>query len=206
MEEFVPSYTTTPPTIGCLAAVNASLWFIVADAEVGREWRGGSGDDPHDDFTRAMEYCALAGAPISIGEAEGAVCTLGSCGMSNVWRAPDGITLLAQHYAEGDDDSEVVWQGLASRSVEIPSTSSKLCASVVVSSGCLALMLPYVAGTYTQADIERASKTEHVLHSPDEDLLLISVADGRYDVWVDELVHEDELGMFDVRVRIVRAK
>lgn len=206
MEEFVPDYVTTPPTIGCLAAVNASLWCIVADAEVGRAWLGGSGEDPNDDFNRAMQHCSVPGAPIRIGEAEGAICTVGSCGMSNVWRIPNGIALLAHFYATDDEDSEESWQAMASRSVNIPAKASKCWASITVSSGCLALMIPYLAGHYSDEDILRAAEAECALHSPEEDLLLISVPNGRYEVWVDELNHEDDLGLFESRVRIAHAE
>ena len=106
MDEFVPPHATEPPTIGCLAAINASLWCVVADAEVGRGWKGGSGDDPDDDFTRAMAFCGVAGASISIGEQQGVVCTVGGCGMSNIWRSPEGLALLDYYVEDGvDEDS-----------------------------------------------------------------------------------------------------
>lgn len=209
MNEFVPTHPTRPPTIGCLAAVNASLWCVVADADSGRGWKGGSGDDPddpNDDFTRAMEFCEDPGGVIAIAGRQGVVCTVGGCGMSNIWRTPEGIALL-EYYPEDDvdEDSADTWSAMASRAVDMLSAGSEHCGTVEVSSGCLVLMLPYVAADYSEADIARAAKSAGALRSADEDLVLVAMPDGRYDVWVDELEHEDELGMFEARLRIVRA-
>ena len=172
--------------------------------------RGGSGDDPGDDpaddFTRAMEFCEEPGAVISIAGRQGVVCTVGGCGMSNIWRTPEGITLL-EYYPEDDvdEDSADTWSAMASRAVDMPSAGSEHCGTVEVTSGCLVLMLPYVPGHYSEADIARAAKSASALHSDDEDQVLVAMPNGRYDVWVDELEHEDELGMFEARLRIVRA-
>ncbi len=205
MDEFGSTHTTVPPTIGCLAAVNASLWCVVADAVVGRSWKGGSGEDPNDDFTRAMAFCEEAGAVISIAEQEGVVCTVGGCGMSNIWRTVNGLVLL-DYYAgdDVDEDSAKTWAAMASRAVDIPSVGSEHCGTVEVTSGCLVVMLPYVAGDYSDADIARAVRSTTSLHSADEDQLLVPMPNGRYDIWVDELEQDDELGMFESRVRIVR--
>lgn len=206
MHEFTPTHLTAPPTIGCLAAINASLWCVVADAQVGRGWKGGSGEDPDDDFTRAMALCEVPGAPITIAQGGGVVCTVGGCGMSYIWHTPKGLALLAYYTGdEVDEDTAETWDALASRAVDLASGTSTCCGELEVTSGCLVMMLPYVAGEYSQADIARAAKSSHSLHSDEEDQVLIPMPNGRYEVWVDELEFADELGEFETRVRIISA-
>lgn len=207
MHEFVPKHTTVPPTIGCLEAINASLWCVVADATVGRGWRGGSGDDPNDDFTRALAFSDGSGVIDIVGRS-GVVCAVGGSWMSHVWQTPDGIVLLSYYLEEGlDEDSVEMWSAMASRAVDLAAIKSQHCGSFEVTSGCLVLMLPYKPGDYGEAEIAKAVKSMTVLHSEDKDQVLVPMPNGRYEVWEDLLdgEREDDVGDFVARLRVVRS-
>jgi uncharacterized protein YjbI with pentapeptide repeats len=202
------------PAIGRFAADNASLWGIVADPTVTASWKGDEGYD-HDsqrpgggvssknratDFGRAMD---LGEGTLAIGGEKAVLVTVGGCGVSEIWRIENGLALLA-HFPADDFDGRgkkgVV--ELGKRVVGLPAAGkSRRLGRVEVRSGCLAFVLPYLKGEARPPDVRTAAKATKV--TPDG-LVLVPLANGSYDVFKEAIDHEDELGSYEARVRVVR--
>lgn len=164
--------------IGTLSAVNASLWAVIADAAIAAAWRGNEGDD----FDRAL---AVEEGAIAIGKGKGYVAQIGVRGQSTVWRIPDGI-LLADYSIERKHEKQLA---LRVAQWPAPKKSVKL-GTVTVTSGALALLLPYETGDF---------KTKG-------DKLKVRLPNGRYVISSAPLGptadHEDELGWYGQALRI----
>lgn len=190
--------------IGRIDAINASLWLLVIDAEQAAAWRG---TEPSD-FDRAL---AVEEGAIKVGAHRGLICQVGIVGWSYVWRIKDGIALV-MHNANGHADKlskPALLAALGARVAQFPVAKQQhRVGTVAVTSGCLALLLPYTDGRVTAKQLAKAkSGARALVPGRDGDRALVPLENGTYTVRSSSFAprgYEDELGSYDECIRIVR--
>ena len=197
--------------IGTLHGINAAIWFVAADAKVARAW-GGSilsdeyEEDPLSDFTRAMEFVDTKKARMPIGDGHGVVASVGDCGWSHLWKLEDGFALLYD-MPDDDIDRKDHIDEFGARVAQLPTVGRPLSlGQFEVSCGCVALMLPYRKGGFSEKQIAKAVKQGKVVNGSEHDYALVPIDNGLYEVWEEQLDHNDELGQFFTRIRIASVK
>ena len=184
--------------LGSLWAINASLWALIADAGVAASWRGTVDEtDPKDDFQRAL---AKDDEAITIGKGKGFIAQLGDRGGSPIWKIPGGIML-----ADVNIDRKLEKQlHLRVAQWPAPKHPTKL-GTVKVTSGALAIMLPYESGVFTPAQRAKAKKS---VVKASESKLLVPLPNGKYVITTAPLGptdnYEDELGSYGHALRIAK--
>ena len=184
--------------LGSLWAINAGLWALIADAEVAASWRGSVDDtDRKDDFQRAL---AKDDEAITIGKGKGFIAQLGDSGGSPIWKISGGIML-----AHVNVDRKLEKQ-LHLRVAQWPAPKKKTkLGTVRVTSGALALLLPYETGVFTPAQRTKAKKT---FVKASESKVLVPLANGEYVITTAPLGptdnYEDEVGWYGHALRIER--
>ena len=182
--------------LGSLWSINASLWALIADADVAASWDGSvEGTDPKNDFQRALGKDDEA---ITIGKAKGFVAQLGDSGGSPIWKIPGGIML-----ANVRVDRKLEKQ-LHLRVAQWPAPKKKIkLGTVKVTSGALALLLPYENGAFTPAQRAKAKKTFVKVSSSK---VLVPLPNGDYVIATAPLGptdnYEDEVGSYGHALRI----
>lgn len=190
-------------SLGQLWASNAGLWLLAADASVAQRWRGAvDSNDPADDFQRAL---AIGDGALAIGDGEGLVIEIGDNAWTHVWEVDGGIALLDVNMQL--DDRAQLARELAARVAQWQSkTKPKALGQLEITSGALALMLPYRDGAFTDAQRRRA-QTEPV--GDDEDRLLLALPNGTYKLWEQPFgptpAYEDEVGWYGSCYRLLRS-
>lgn len=194
------------PSVGTLCGANASCWFVVADANVARAWKGSVLNDdyeelPGTDFSRALKSRK---GTIKIGSGQGVLADVGDCGCSNLW--VDGTSWCLLYSQASDDVDRRSKEGqrlIGMRVAQLPAKRKTKLARFDVRSGCMTLLLPYRASPFTEKQISGAKKSGKILGVPnDHDGLLVPVPNGTYEVTYEDLSHEDEVGSFYTRIRI----
>ena len=189
-------------SLGRIDAINAALWFIVMDAEQVAPWRG---EDPAM-FDKAME---IESGAIKIGGNRGLVCQLGDCGWSYIWRIEGGIALVEHrgsgHFGKMPEAKRVAAMG--ARVAQLPIKKKVREGKVTVTSGCLALLLPYTSGSFTPKQLAAAKSSTKAL-VPGGDRALVPMKNGEYEVLWHQFGptenYTDELGQYGCCLRIVR--
>ncbi len=97
-------------------------------------------------------------------------------------------------------------RAVGARVAQFPVKDPTRSGTLEIKSGCLALMLPYANGKFSEDELARGTKEPVGLG----DRVLVPLASGTYDVlgheFAPERGYEDELGMYGACVRIVKAK
>lgn len=187
-------------SVGRIDAINASLWLVLSDGHAAREWHG----TDQGEFDRAM---ALEEGPITMGAQRGVVAQVGDCGWSHLWKLDDGLALLS-HRPSGHVTKMPKPKYLAELGARVAQMAAKAkfkrVGTLEVTSGCLALMLPYTDGSFSDKQLQ-AAKGKVVMHG--DDRALIPLPNGHYQVlWSDDSLDDDELGKYGNCLRIVQAK
>jgi uncharacterized protein YjbI with pentapeptide repeats len=193
--------------VGRIDANSAMLWLLAVDAKAAAAWRGGTGEDGDDDFTRA-EAASDKGKPvIAVGKAKGLIVEVGDCGWSHLYALPSGGFALLEYRTASAAPSlsaKRLGEELGLRVAQLPAAGKpKRLGSVEVTSKCLALLLPHEPGKLTAAQL--ATKKPKNAGAA---RLLVPVANGTYDVFVDIFPQSayDAIGTYRSRVRIVKAR
>ncbi|HEY0250728.1 MAG TPA: hypothetical protein VGC41_04345, partial [Kofleriaceae bacterium] len=183
--------------LGSLWAINASLWVLVADADVAASWRGSDEDNEDDDFHRALD---VEEGPIAIGKGKGFIAQLGDSGGTPILEIPKGI-MLAHVNIDRRLESQL---NLRVAQWPAPKKPTKL-GTVKVTSGSLAVMLPYENGVFTPA--QRKAGMKKVVTAEDSKVL-VPLPNGEYVISTAPLGpvenYEDELGWYGHAMRIER--
>ena len=195
---------STAEIIGEISAINAALWCIAADAEVARSWDGSKVDEhddplPGSDFARALE---LSAGPIRVGEGDGVVVQIGGCGTSKIWQTSTDVRLLEFFEGEADLESD---EGLATITQGLMAVEAKRVehiGTVEVSSGCMALLLPYTKAEYTVEEVRAAAAKREASAFHDGEQVLLPISNGQYEIFYELLDHDEPAGSFSARVRI----
>jgi predicted DNA-binding WGR domain protein/uncharacterized protein YjbI with pentapeptide repeats len=206
-EQTVKATGSAAPILGHLAASNASLWMIVADAEAAKGWRGAvDDDDKHDDFRRALN---IEDAPIKIGEYKGICARIGFRGISSVFQVDGGVVLLdAQTHLDNRKAGE---PELARRVAQWPKTKRSKIGTVNVPSGLVVLALPYREGMFSTAELAKA-RGGKVVQDKAGDRILIPMKKGpgiytvsRYPFRAEpgKGEYEDDIGEYGDAVEVV---
>ncbi|MFT3691951.1 MAG: pentapeptide repeat-containing protein [Kofleriaceae bacterium] len=169
-------------------SVNASLWVLIADAQIATAWQGNESGD----FDRAMKV--MDGGPITIGKGKGLIVPIGdSSGGSAIWKLANGVML-------GDysiDDKKA----MNLRVAQWPVGKKTKLGKVQVTSGALVIMLPYAQGF--------AKVQKKVATNSEDDAVMIPLANGTYAVTMVPFGptndYEDEAGSYTHAVRIEKA-
>jgi uncharacterized protein YjbI with pentapeptide repeats len=193
-------------SVGTLCGSNAACWFVVADANVAREWKGSHLNEdyeelPGTDFSRAL---TSRKGEIKIGSGKGVLADVGDCGCSNLWLDGKSWCLLdARASADVDRRSKEGQHLIGTRVAQLPAKRTTKLGRFDVRSGCMTLLLPYREHPFTEKQIAAAKKSGKVLGVPnDHDGLLVPAPNGAYEVSYEHLSHEDEVGAFYTRIRI----
>ena len=200
--------------IGYLDGNATAFWLIGGDAHVLTRWQGQDGSSTGDgasDYDRALDVINEGDdARLAIGDASGMVIDVGEASASRVWVVDGGIALWTYRRAIGVDmTSPDVLRQLGDRIRTLPARGEPiLIGSLAITSGCLGLVVPFLAG-FT-ADEVAATIASDTAQNISDGHLLVPVPNGNYDVLVDALGehhsawYEDTLGRYQTRVRIVR--
>lgn len=161
--------------LGSIYASNASLWLVVADAEVATKWRGAvDDDDPKDDFQRALK---IEDDHIAIGDARGVCVRIGFDAWSHVF-ASDGSSGVRLLDARLTDDKAERDRGIALRMGQWKVTRKpKVIGTFACPSGVVAMMLPYREGAFPPKLRAKAVRGAFV-GDPEHDRALVSMTHG----------------------------
>ncbi|MBL8912051.1 MAG: pentapeptide repeat-containing protein [Archangium sp.] len=165
------------PILGTLHAANASLWLIVADADVAQEWRGAIDEnDPRDDFQRALE---ARDGRIAIGAREGVRVTVGfRSGYSPLFASSEDASIRLVDASVQDRDRASRDRGLALRMGQWPIwTMPKTVGKFFSRTGVVALLLPYRDGAFPPKLRAKAVDGAAVF-DPERDRVLVSMKSG----------------------------
>ena len=191
--------------LGTMYAPNASLWLVVADADVAASWRGSVDEtDPKDDFQRALE---TDDRRITIGAGAGVCVQIGHrSGWSHIFeRAGEpGIRLLDASIRDADRAARD--RAIALRVGQWPITARpKVIGKVACPSGVMALMLPFRDGAFPAAMRKQARPGVAVVEPRDYHRALVGmrsgpglyeVVRGRFRPDKGKGDYEDELGEY----------
>jgi hypothetical protein len=186
--------------LGDVYGASGALSLILVDGARASEWPGQEGEEDGRNRTLLNE---LENAEAGLG------CFAGGAGATTVWKIEDGIALM-EFYPEEDfeERSKKGRRQLGLRAAQLPARGkARREGSLVVESGCIAVMLFYADASGIDARaLRRGAKR---LTAFDEHGVLVPLTNGRYDVLSESFGadgHEDELGLYESRVRIVRSK
>ena len=183
------------PVLGRIDAANAGLWLLVADAKVAATW-GGDEDEDGRDFARAEQASETGKPTLRVGEGHGLIVgDVGEHGFAFAYAIDHGIALLELGTVEDDFDESVGWKKLAklhgAHVVQLAAKRRSKIGEVTVTSGALALLLPYAK-----------------LRKRGSDQLVLPLPNGSYEVIKERFADPpltDEHGTYVGRVRIIRA-
>lgn len=184
--------------LGRIDAANAGLWLLVADAKVAAAWRGDEDDDESDsDFTRAEQASASGKRTIRVGDGHGLIVEdIGEHGFAFAYAIDGGVALLELGAVEDDFDESMGWKKLAkmhgAHVVQLAAKRRSKIGEVTVTSGALALLLPYAK-----------------LRKRGDDQLVLPLPNGTYEIVEEQFADPpptDVHGTYVGRVRIVRGK
>lgn len=164
--------------LGTMYAANASLWLVVADADVATRWRGAVDEnDKHDDFQRAL---GTDDDKIQIGDDTGVCVQVGHrSGWSHIFETVSvpGIQLLDASIR--DDDRAARDRAIALRVGQWPITRKpEVIGKVVCRSGVLALMLPYCDGAFPSSMRKKVKPGVAVVQPQSHDRALVGMKNG----------------------------
>lgn len=186
--------------LGKIYGASGAMCLILVDGARAKEWPGYAGEDDGRNRTLLREYEEVEA---------GLECFAGGAGMTEVWQLDDGIA-LSEFYpdAEQDEDDEDFRRARGLRVAQVkPKGKGKREGAVVVENGCLAAMLNYAdVGALDNKCLKKGAKK---LTAFGEHGVLIPLESARYDVITEDFGsggYEDELGLMQQRVRIVRSK
>lgn len=186
--------------IGRIDAPNAALWFLAIDATAAAGWKG--------DHDRAMAALEAGELVLTVGKAKGVLCEVSDRGWSYIWRIDGGVALLDHHANDGVAGDDLA-EALAERVATLPAHGAPIhLGSVAVKSGALALLLPHTSGAFTADERREAAGGDEAVEV-DEGRVLVPLAKGTYDIFVDSLgapPYEDALGRYVSRLRIAKKK
>ncbi len=186
------------PVLGRIDAANAGLWLLVADAKLAAAWRGDEDEDEDDnDFARAEQASETGKLTLRVGEGHGLIVgDVGEHGFAFAYAIDDGVALLELGTVEDDFDESMGWKKLAkihgAHVLQLAAKRRAKLGTVTVTSGALALLLPYAK-----------------LRARGADQLVLPLPNGTYEVFKEAFADPppiDEHGTYVGRVRIVRAK
>jgi predicted DNA-binding WGR domain protein len=188
------------PVLGRIDASNAGLWLLVADAKVAAAWRGDEDEDEDEDdsdFARAERASETGKRTIRVGDGHGVIVEdIGEHGYAFAYAIDDGVALLELGAVEDDFDESIGWKKLAkihgAHVVQLAAKRRSKVGEVTVTSGALALLLPYAK-----------------LRKRGEDQLVLPLPNGTYAIFKERFADPpltDEHGTYVGRVQIVRAK
>lgn len=191
----VDSKGPSAAVLGRIDASNAGLWLLIADAKVAAAWRGDDGEDDSD-FARAERALESAKGTIRVGDGHGLIIAdIGEHGFAFAYAIDGGVALLELGVAEDDFDESMGWKKLAklhgAHVAQLPARRRSKVGKVTVTSGALALLLPYAT-----------------LRKRGEDQLVLPLPNGTYDVVREQFADPsptDAHGAYLGRVKIARA-
>lgn len=188
--------------LGSIHAPNAGLWVLAIDAEAAAAW-GGDTQKPKDDFQRAL---GVSEGKIKVGKATGMIAQITDRGWSHVWEVDGGVALVDANVNIGKPKERD--QAMALRVAQWAPIKPTKVGSIAVTSGVLALLLPFRDGTFTAAELKKA-KGGKVVEDAELDRILIPLPKGTYNILVHPFGptagYEDEIGEYTSVTRIVRA-
>lgn len=199
------------PILGRIYASNASLWLIVADADVAQHWRGAIDDDNEDDdFQRALRE---SDGSIEIGDDAGVRVEIGArSGWSHLFGSTDrGSSIrLVDAALHDDEDRSALDRAMALRMGQWPiTTRPKRVGTFACRSGVVALMLPYTSGAFPRAMRAKAKPGKAIIEPREANRALVALKPGLYEVSRYRFApekgrgdYEDELGEYGDVVEI----
>jgi hypothetical protein len=174
------------------------LEMLAIDASHLAAWSAGGGDDDDDDDDDGDDDDETA--EVRVGKGTGVLVEIGGCGSSEVLRAGSALVMV-EHFS-GDDDADAEAE-LERAIASTPTTDATRLGTVKIETGVLALWPTVDAGqapkpgTLAKVKVKGAAKLEHGC--------LIATANGRYDIWGEQLEIEGDWGSIGGRIRIVPA-
>lgn len=189
------------PALARLDAPNASLWLLAIDARAAAAWTGSDGKD----FDRALD---VDEGPIDVGDAEGVIAQVGDSGWSHVWKVAGGVALIG-HRRSGHTrtmEPDALVQAVGRRVAQFPVGQTDTLGTLEITSGSLALLLPFASGTFTAEELAQGASAPV---NAGAERVLVPLPSGTYQVLVHRFApeqgYEDELGAYGACVRIVKA-
>lgn len=184
----------TAAVLGRIDASNTGLWVLVADAKAAAAWRGDDGEKISD-FSRAEQALASGKLTLPVGDARGVIVSdIGEHGYAYAYKLDHGVALLELGVPEEDVDESIGWKKLSklhgAHAVQLAAKRSVKLGKISVTSGALALLLPYAT-----------------LRARGEDQLVLPLANGTYEVVKEQFADpppSDAYGAYVGRVRIAR--
>jgi uncharacterized protein YjbI with pentapeptide repeats len=184
----------TAAVLGRIDAPNAGLWVLVADAKAASAWRGDDGEKTSD-FARAEQALASSKLTLPVGDSRGVIVSdIGEHGYAYAYELDDGVALLELGVPEEDVDESLGWKKLSklhgAHAAQLVAKRRAKLGKVTVTSGALALLLPYAR-----------------LRARGEDQLVLPLANGTYEVVKEQFAEpppSDAYGAYVGRVRISR--
>lgn len=181
-------------------AINAALWLLAIDGAAAAAWNG----TDEEEFDRALDE---EEGPFEVGESRGVLAQIGDCGWSWIFGIDGGFALTCQqrsgHAAKMPKAEYAKALGRRVSQLPVPAKPDRI-GTFTVTSGCIALMLPYTRGDFTAAQLEGARKK---VVSAGGDRVLVPAPNGTYEVvahaWGPK-GYEDELGRYESVTRIIR--